>query len=530
MNRKLFAPRASFRAVSLATAAVTAAASCIVAPGITSAQTPPKVVINEVESNGDPTGDWIELANLSDTSDIDLSGWTIIDNDPTHTPITIPAGTKIESGGYFVLPIETSNGGFGLGSKDSVTVFDASGAIVDTYAWTEHATTTYARTPDRTGAFTLSSAPTRGLKNEAPADSGTPSAAEAWPYDPTTTETLTPKGAGDTAGDSAVQKFAGEDMSGVDFDKDGNAYIVNNDAGELFVLSAKDNTITHHLTLKYPDGSGTVDTEGVSVADDGTIYVATERNNEDKKVSRPSVLTFAPLAKPTAGATVTGTVNAQKEVNLAEHIGDVGANAGLEAVEYLGSTLVAAGVEGTGEVLLVDTATNTLKQRYKSPFAGVMALDYNPATKTLRALCDEVCDGQSTTLTFDGTVLTPSEKIFARPAGMENYANEGFAQFDGPCVAERAVNAEPTRQSRFIWADDAGTNGASLRTATTTTPCQAEGAQGSLGSAELNTPQGSATFWGALAAIVAVGGLITAGLFNPQVQKMIADFRQRFNI
>ncbi|HVU93056.1 MAG TPA: lamin tail domain-containing protein, partial [Jatrophihabitans sp.] len=41
------------------------------------------IVINEVESNGDPVGDWVELTNAG-TAAADISGYKLKDNDDTH--------------------------------------------------------------------------------------------------------------------------------------------------------------------------------------------------------------------------------------------------------------------------------------------------------------------------------------------------------------------------------------------------------------------------------------------------------------
>lgn len=43
--------------------------------------------------------------------------------------------------------------GFGLGSADSAWLFDASGALLDSYSWTAHAATTYGHCFDGTGDF-----------------------------------------------------------------------------------------------------------------------------------------------------------------------------------------------------------------------------------------------------------------------------------------------------------------------------------------------------------------------------------------
>ncbi|WP_080793809.1 lamin tail domain-containing protein [Corynebacterium pacaense] len=382
------------------------------------AQTSPEksIVINEVESNGDPQGDWVELANTDNINSVDISGWTIIDNDNTHQPLVIPAGTSIESGGYISFYTEGGPSDFGLGGKDSVTLRDAGGDLIDETSWTEHAATTWGRIPDKTGAFAVTAEPTRNAANVAEGENTDPSTARL-PYDDIAIKNLT-----------LGADFAVEDMSGVDFDADGRAWIVNNDAGDIFVLDHDPVTDTYteagHWTTTYPDGQGTPDGEGITIGTDGAIYLSTERNNKDKSVSRPSILRFD------APTTTSGKLQASDEWNLRDFTGDIGANGGLETVEHLGGTVFAAGVEETGEVLLVDLGAiePKLLQKFDSPFKGVMALDYTPSTGKLQVLCDEVCDGASIFLDYSAGTLTQTDSnIYARPKNMNNYANEGFA-------------------------------------------------------------------------------------------------------
>lgn len=140
-----------------------AAANDCAAPPVDPAT--PNVKINEVESNGGTPGDWVELINLDTTNSADVSGWRILDNDPTHTAVPLPAGTTIESGGYLLL--EEAFFGFGLGSGDSVTLFQADGTTVaDTTTWPGHAATTWARCPNGTGDFRVSTSSTKGLAND----------------------------------------------------------------------------------------------------------------------------------------------------------------------------------------------------------------------------------------------------------------------------------------------------------------------------------------------------------------------------
>lgn len=136
---------------------------------IGSAQTPPQVRINEVESNGGVPGDWFELYNAGATS-FDLSGFKMLDNDDTHTPYVFPPGSIIAPGAYLV--VEEAQFVFGLGAPDSVRIFNASGAPFDSYSWTVHATTTYGRCPNGTGPLTTTTSSTKGAANDCSATAG----------------------------------------------------------------------------------------------------------------------------------------------------------------------------------------------------------------------------------------------------------------------------------------------------------------------------------------------------------------------
>lgn len=461
--------------LALLTVLAVSTSTAIAAPAALAQSTSP-VVINEVESNGDAVGDWVELANTNTSESVDISGWTIIDGDATHTPITIPEGTSIESGGYYVLHTEPS---FGLGGADSVTLSDASGTVIDTVSWTAHAATTLGRLPDMTGDFAETPAPTQGLRND---DATADNPVQTVPYSPAGL-TISPVDLG--------ADFTGEDFSGADFDATGRAWVVNNGTGELFALDYDEATKTYteagHWTLHYADGTGTPDSEGVAVTDSG-IYVATERNNDDKAVSRPSVLRFD---LPTG---TDGELNAAAEWNLTEFTGELSANGGAEAIEYVPEAgLFAVGIESTGEVLFLnlDGEKAELAQSYASPFAAVASLNYTASTKELRVACDDACDGQSLLMTYDGTEFVTDGTIQARPEGIDNLATEGFASYEGTC------------ETRYLWADDGATLGSGILAASQQT-CA-------------DTPAGSSTgfFASILAFFKGIGNSLSS--FLPQL-------------
>ncbi len=123
---------------------------------------PRTVAINEIESSGGVPGDWVELFNYG-ALPVDVSGFGFKDNDDTRT-FKIPANTIIAPGAYLVL--EEAAFGFGLGASDAARLFDAVGVLVDSYAWTSHATTSFGRCPNGTGAQTTMTTVTKGAIND----------------------------------------------------------------------------------------------------------------------------------------------------------------------------------------------------------------------------------------------------------------------------------------------------------------------------------------------------------------------------
>ena len=132
-----------------------------------------KLVINEINSAPD---DWVELLNMG-TEKLDLSGFEIRDNSDDHR-WKFPEGTTVEPGALVLVKDITigevyddqtdsyAAGEFqaaiGIGSGDSIRLYDAEGNLLDSYTWTSHASyggqesaASYGRYPDGTGSFTL---------------------------------------------------------------------------------------------------------------------------------------------------------------------------------------------------------------------------------------------------------------------------------------------------------------------------------------------------------------------------------------
>ncbi len=152
----------SVRAIAPGTSTLTASVGPISAQRTITVTAPPALRISEVESNGGTPGDWTELYNPTAAA-VDISGWSFKDNDSTRT-FAFPAGTVIPAGGYYV--VEEAAFGFGLGAADEARLFNPFGVLVDSYAWTAHAATTYGRCPTPTGAFVTTAASTKGAPND----------------------------------------------------------------------------------------------------------------------------------------------------------------------------------------------------------------------------------------------------------------------------------------------------------------------------------------------------------------------------
>jgi hypothetical protein len=436
------------------------------------------VRINEVESNFGTPGDWVELFNTGNTS-VDLSGYVFRDNND-QAAYVLPAGSVIAAGGYLVL--DEAQFGFGLGGNDAARLFGPGGVVlVDSYAWTEHATTTYGRCPNGTGSFTTTAAPTRGAANDCSAGEQF----DPWPGDP-------------AVADAEPGNAFGGNMSGLHFEQTPNArggivWAVKNGPGTLYQLVGSGGTRVPPAggdwsagkALRYPDGMGDADAEGVTRAG-AAIYVAAERNNANSAVSRNSILRYDPS---TPGTVLVAT----REWNLTADLPPNGANLGLEAIAFVPDAFLVqqgfrdearnapydpsvypnnaggvffVGVEGTGMVhgYALDHASGgfTRVATFASGFPTVMELAFDAELGQLWAICDNTCNGRSTVLRIAAVGANAGRFAirarFERPTGMPNLNNEGFTFLPlARCSGGR-------RQA--LWADDGNTGGIALRSGT----------------------------------------------------------------
>jgi hypothetical protein len=432
------------------------------------------VKFTEVESNGGTPGDWVELYNAGTTA-VDLSGFVFKDNDDTHS-YSLPAGTTIAPGAY--LALEEGAFGFGLGANESVRLFDMTGALVDSYSWTAHATTTYGRCPDPSGAFTTTVSSTKGAAN---ACVPTGPSSSAWPGQNDVT----------TVDGSAV--FGGN-LSGLTYEpatvsSPAVLWAVRNGPGTLYRLIYDGSIWTPDpangwgagKALHYTTGLNNTDSEGVTLAEPGSpaIYVATERNNDASTVSRLSVLRFDTSA---SGSELTAT----HDWNLTADLPAVGANLGLEAITWIpdsflvskgffdegkahaynpseypnhGAGLFFVGVEGSGIIYVyaLDHVSGGFSRvaTIASGNTGVMSLEFDRDVGYLWAGCDDSCANELGILQIDATGKFFVRQQFDRPSTLPNVNNEGIA------IAPESECSGGFKS--FFWTDDGETGGHSLR-------------------------------------------------------------------
>lgn len=400
------------------------------------------VRINEVESDGGSPDDWVELVNPTDAA-LDVSGVVVKDDDDAHA-YAIPDGTIIGAGEYLV--IERAQLGFGLGAGDAVRVLDGD-LLVDSTSWGDgHAATTWGRCPDVTGSFAVTAASTKGVANACTGEV----AVGTWP------------GSAEVHVVDSIPTFL-EDSSGLDVQETADGaflWAVDNGEGRIWKLEAHADgsiekidgwdagkRVRFQKDAANPGAAGP-DTEGITVDGDGFVYVASERDNSAKGVNQNMVLKVDPDAS-------AGDLVAQQEWDLTSLLPAVGANLGMEAVQWVpdsalagklfddrkgaaydpkdyaghGGGLFLVAVEDNGHVYafaLGSDGSATLVSEIAPGLAGVMALDYDSVRNSLWAVCDDGCQGRSAEITLNGTAQ-PGIAHYARPAGMPDINNEGFA-------------------------------------------------------------------------------------------------------
>lgn len=449
------------------------------------------VRLNEIDSS---PADWVELVNTGETA-VDLAGFELRDNSDDHR-WQFPAGASIAAGAMLVVDERSAgvaNGvagtfgeAIGIGSADRIRLFDPAGAqIDDSGAWEGHAEidgdaalATLARCPDGVGDFGLAK-PTPAAANVCVDDDGgdgeTP-----------TIETQPWAGPAETRVLDASAMFL-EDSSGLDAQQTADGVVlwaVDNGEGRFWKLRAQsDGSVAFAdgweqgkrarfaKDAENPAAKGP-DTEGITVAGDGLIYLASERDNSAKGVNFNSVLQIDPEAP---GPDVV----ASREWDLTAQLPQVSANLGIEAVEWVadadlagslrdertgtaydpadyplhGDGLFFVAVEDGGQVFAFALNSDGTAQRIAQLDPGmpaVMALDYDRTLGGLWAVCDDGChgtaaflelgpldDGEAAAAADGAAALSPATVThYARPAGLPDTNNEGFATAPGSLVAD----------------------------------------------------------------------------------------------
>ncbi|MGW6536542.1 lamin tail domain-containing protein [Streptomyces sp. NPDC055051] len=427
--------------------------------------------VNEVVTTGS-VEDSVELYNKG-TATVDLSGW-IIKDDNNGSKYTIAAGTTLAPGAFRAFDVHDR---FGLGSNDKARLYLPDGStLVDSHSWSSHSSPSWSRCPDGTGAF-KAAAVTLGAANSC-GGSGGGTSPTAWP------------GGTAVATADAANVFGG-DLSGLH--QEGNVLWAAQNSGKLWRL-VRDGSggwtpdtsggWSSGKALRFPGGSGAPDAEGVTVTGAGSaggVYVASERNGDASGTSRLSVLRYDVAG---TGSTLT----ADREWNLTASLPATGSNLGFEGITWIPDTALTGagfkdastgalydpagygahgggvffvGVEGTGTLhgyVLQDSGAFTRVATVATGMAGVMEVQWEAQASRLWAVCDNTCGGQHRTLKVDASGAFAVSAVHARPTGMSDLNNEGFALAGADeCVA----GLKPVH-----WSDDSNTGGHALRRGT----------------------------------------------------------------
>ena len=403
------------------------------------------VVINEIESSPDGGGkDYAEIFNRSD-EDIDISGWYILDNKATVDKVTkLKEGTILKPGDYYAFE-QGVDFDFGLGSNDEVNLYDKDGNIVDKISWTSHAQGTLGRYPNGFGSFTNTS-PTKGRENLQADDPVAGVDTDTWP------------GLEDITILDEVPAFDISDLSGLD-NKDGWLYGVNNKEGRFFVFHIVDGKVEFapgfdskgkSVNFKNEESKAGPDSEGITVDDEGRVYLAVERDNSNKNENFNVILQVADPFKDEK------TMMADKEWNITNLLPDVGANLGIETIEWVpfenlngllfdqnknkaldkndykdayADGVFFVGVEANGHIyalILREDETAEVIADIDTGLGGVMGMDYDLTNNVLWSQADDGYKNIHTVIQFNGT-NSPKIIHLDAPKQMDNRLNnEGF--------------------------------------------------------------------------------------------------------
>lgn len=419
-----------------------------------SSQSPYKdnVVINEVESK-DPSGgnDYAEIYNNTDKA-IDISGWYILDNDPKHKKdpaYLVKEGTSVPAKGFFVFE-ENVDFNFGLGGDDEVNLYDKDDKLVDKFAWKSHANGTYARIPDGRGDFVDGKA-TKGKSN----------AIQEQAEKEINVETINWPGIDEVKVLDETSIFDLKDLSGLD-SHDGWTYGVNNKEGRFVIFKVVNDQIifapgfdNKGKAVKFikdannPKAIGP-DSEGITVDSKGRVYLAIERDNGEKNINKNMILQVADPFKDKK------EMLADKEWNITNLLPDVGANLGIETIEWVSfdningllydqknnkaldkndypnayaNGIFFVGLEANGHVyalVLEEDGKAEVISEIETGLGGVMSMDFDLANNVLWANADNDYNNIHNIIQFNGSKIPKIVHVTAPKDMNIDLNNEGF--------------------------------------------------------------------------------------------------------
>ena len=526
--------------VHAAFAAGTAPTDAIGSPGAVA--TPGLIRVTEIapwsSGNSSLAADWFELTNVGGTA-VNVSGWKVDDNSNSFAAALALNGVTTIGPGESVIFIESassaiattfttlwfgasppaglqigtySGASIGLSTGgDAVNIYDASGTSKANVVFGTSGTTSPFATFDNTVAAngaTISTVSAVGVNAAFPvtdaAQAGSPTLVGSPGTNtlttggggPTTTATPTttvaplpawPGGGAVSAVDQAglvTGNLSGLTYEGTGTKATSTLWAVVNDPSLLLRLTFDGTSCVpaSTRTLKYPDGLGRPDSEGITMGGPTSasgLFVATERNNDASATSRNAILRFD-ANDPAA------TINATGIWDLTADLPVNGANLGLETITWIpdayltansfkdqhtnavydpamypnhGAGLFFVGVEASGIIyayaLDLGGTTFTRINSFTSGFPGVMASEFDGDTGYLWAHCDNGCANASKVLR-----VSPTSGVFevvatyASPSGINVGQNvEGFAV---------APNNECSSGVKPVyWADDGDGAGSS---------------------------------------------------------------------
>ena len=317
-------------------------------------------------------------------ADVTLDGWKLRDDkDSADHTYTVPAGTVLKAGGEVEFNLDKL-AGIGLGKEDKVRVYDATGKLVLQFAWSgDDKNAVYVANSDADGMVKEGDTPTN------PDQPGDKLDVAAWPGLDTVTaiDGTDEFGAGQATGEHTDGNLSGLAYQPGKDGQPGTLWAADNDLNPTLGITGpkgagsinkfvyvdgkwqqdpndgwsftKDGQTKGGKQLHFKDGKGGVDSEGIAlipgengVADPAKgVFIGAERDNENKKVPRPSILSYDVTAA-TSDANGDGAqdLTATHEWNLVNALSQFGvqleegddANLGVEGVTFIPDSVLTA--------------------------------------------------------------------------------------------------------------------------------------------------------------------------------------------